>query len=493
MVWLLRPLPSIYYKERTSDGYWEDSYGEWKLYEGPVQLTQPRFIRVMAKRDKWLDSDESNTYNYYTNYRLEKPKIAWSSEDKKFTITNNNADAKVYYTLDGTTPTAENGTQYTEPVSLIRNLQIKAVAVQDAHFNSEVDSVKVDGVNFQFMADGLYYRLLDYTLENVVELVRPSDVTYSGDITLNSTVSYEGVDYTLTGIAESAFSGSSELTSIKLPSTLQSIGNYAFYNCTKLEEIEIPALVKSVPYYGFYECTNLKKVALNDGLETIGERAFYQCSNLQEMIIPNTVKTIGEYAFRNCYKLEKVVLPALLEEIPKYAFAETAIMSIDIPTTVKTIGEYAFSTCRNLRSIALPEGITDIASNTFRYCESMTTIELPSTLETIGSYAFYQTKSLENIILPAALTNIGSNAFVGCVALERIYAMPQTPPELEQRPFDGITTMYWKNLPRWKESIAKKLTGVTLLILRPSRIFLVPSLPLLMTTLRCLCNRRRQV
>ena len=434
------PETTIYYKERTSDGYWEDSYGEWKLYEGPVQLTQPRFIRVMAKRDKWLDSEWSNTYNYYTNYRLEKPKIAWSSEDKKFTITNNNADAKVYYTLDGTTPTAENGTQYTEPVSLIRNLQIKAVAVQDAHFNSEVDSVKVDGVNFQFMADGLYYRLLDYTLENVVELVRPSDVTYSGDITLNSTVSYEGVDYTLTGIAESAFSGSSELTSIKLPSTLQSIGNYAFYNCTKLEEIEIPALVKSVPYYGFYECTNLKKVALNDGLETIGERAFYQCSNLQEMIIPNTVKTIGEYAFRNCYKLEKVVLPALLEEIPKYAFAETAIMSIDIPTTVKTIGEYAFSTCRNLRSIALPEGITDIASNTFRYCESMTTIELPSTLETIGSYAFYQTKSLENIILPAALTNIGSNAFVGCVALERIYAMPQTPPELEQRPFDGITT-----------------------------------------------------
>ena len=49
------PETTIYYKERTSDGYWEDSYGEWKLYEGPVQLTQPRFIRVMAKRDKWLE------------------------------------------------------------------------------------------------------------------------------------------------------------------------------------------------------------------------------------------------------------------------------------------------------------------------------------------------------------------------------------------------------------------------------------------------------
>ncbi len=434
------PETTIYYKERTSDGYWDDYYGEWKLYEGPVQLTQPRFIRVMAKRDKWLDSDESNTYNYYTNYRLEKPQISWNSEDKKFTITNNNADAKVYYTLDGTTPTAENGTLYTEPVSLIRNLKIKAVAVQEAHFNSEVDSVKVDGVNFQFMADGLYYRLLDYTLDNVVELVCPSGVTYSGDITLNSTVSYEGVDYTLTGIAESVFSGSSELTSIKLPSTLQNIGNYAFYNCTKLEEIEIPALVKKIPYQAFYGSNNLKTVVLHDGLETIDGYAFYQCSNLQEMIIPNTVKTIGEYAFRNCYKLEKVVLPALLEEIPKYAFAETAIMSIDIPSTVKRIGEYAFSTCRKLSSIALPEGITSIENNTFANCESMTTIELPSTLKTIGDYAFYQAKSLLNIILPATVNSIGYRAFVGCSAMERIYALPLAPPALNERPFDGITT-----------------------------------------------------
>ena len=434
------PETTIYYKERTSDGYWDDYYGEWKLYEGPVQLTQPRFIRVMAKRDKWLDSDESNTYNYYTNYRLEKPQISWNSEDKKFTITNNNADAKVYYTLDGTTPTAENGTLYTEPVSLIRNLKIKAVAVQEAHFNSDVDSVKVDGVNFQFMADGLYYRLLDYTLDNVVELVCPSGVTYSGDITLNSTVSYEGVDYTLTGIAESVFSGSSELTSIKLPSTLQTLGNNAFYNCSKLEEIEIPASVKSIPYYAFYQCSNLKTVILHDGLETIDGYAFYQCSNLQEMIIPNTVKTIGEYAFRNCYKLEKVVLPALLEEIPRYAFAETAIMGIDIPSTVKRIGEYAFSTCRKLSSVALPEGITSIENNTFANCESMTTIELPSTLKTIGDYAFYQAKSLLNIILPATVNSIGYRAFVGCSAMERIYALPLAPPALNERPFDGITT-----------------------------------------------------
>lgn len=436
------PETRIYYKEKTDNpdvSYWRYEDG-WILYKGPVQMTQPRFIRVMAKRDQWLNSELSNAYNYYTNYRLEKPKISWSSEDKKFTITNNNADAKVYYTLDGTTPTAENGTLYTEPVSLIRNLQIKAVAVQDAHFNSEVDSVKVDGVNFQFMADGMYYRLLDYTLDNVVELVRPSGVTYSGDIVLNPTVSYEGVDYTLTGIANSVFYDSKDLTSIKLPATLQNIDYQAFYGCSKLEEIEIPASVKKLPTHVFFDCGNLKQVVLHDGLETIDDYAFSGCGSLQEVILPNTVKTIGEYAFRYCYKLEKIVLPALLEDIPNYAFAETAIMSIDIPSTVKSIGEYAFSTCRKLSSVALPEGITDIRNYTFANCESMTTIELPSTLKTIGNYAFYQAKSLLNVILPASVNSIGYRAFVGCSAMENIYALPLAPPALNERPFDGITT-----------------------------------------------------
>lgn len=436
------PETTIYYKERTSDGYWEDSYGEWKLYEGPVQLTQPRFIRVMAKRDGWVDSDESNIYNYYTNYRLEKPQIAWSSEDKEFTITNNNADAKVYYTLDGTTPSAENGTEYTEPVSLIRNLQIKAVAVQDKHFNSEVDSFKVEGVNFQFMADGIYYRLLDYTLENNVEVVRPSGVTYSGDIVINPIVTYKEVEYTVTGIANETFYDCDGLTSIKLPATLQTIGSWAFYSCNNLEEIEIPASLKTITYRMLSECANLKQVVLHDGLETIEEYAFAGCLNISEMIIPNSVKLLKEYTFNGCSKLEKVVLPAQLEDIPNNAFAGTAIMGIDIPSTVKRIGHDAFNGCRQLRSISLPEGLTEIERYTFYECTSMTTVELPSTLQTIGYQAFTLDRSLENIILPATLTSIETSAFAGCTAIDRIYSLAANPPTLpdNDNPFSNITS-----------------------------------------------------
>ncbi len=438
------PATSIYYKEASDYQYRQGAWSQLplNLYEGPVQMTQPRYIRVMAKRVGWLDSDESEIHNYYTNYRLEKPEIKWSLENKEFTITNNNADAKVYYTLDGTTPSAENGTEYTEPVSLIRNLQIKAVAVQDKHFNSEVDSFKVEGVNFQFMADGIYYRLLDYTLENNVEVVRPSGVTYSGDIVINPIVTYKEVEYTVTGIAKETFYDCDGLTSIKLPATLQTIGSWAFYSCNNLEEIEIPASLKTITYRMLSECANLKQVVLHDGLETIEEYAFAGCLNISEMIIPNSVKLLKEYTFNGCSKLEKVVLPTQLEVIPNYAFAGTAIMGIDIPSTVKRIGNNAFDGCRQLRSISLPEGLTEIERYTFYECTSMTTVELPSTLQTIGYQAFTLARSLENVILPATLTSIETSAFAGCTAIDRIYSLAANPPALpdNDNPFSNITS-----------------------------------------------------
>ena len=69
----------LYYKENTSDSYWDSK--SWILYEGPVQLTKPRYYRVMAARDGWLDSNESSTYNYYSNYRLDSPQMSWSKDE----------------------------------------------------------------------------------------------------------------------------------------------------------------------------------------------------------------------------------------------------------------------------------------------------------------------------------------------------------------------------------------------------------------------------
>ena len=58
-------------------------------------------------------------------------------------------------------------------------------------------------------------------------------------------------------IADCAFEGLSELTSVTLPSCLREIGSNAFNGCLGLVEITIPSGTM-VGNYAFYGCTNTK-------------------------------------------------------------------------------------------------------------------------------------------------------------------------------------------------------------------------------------------
>ncbi len=68
------------------------------------------------------------------------------------------------------------------------------------------------------------------------------------------------VDGSVTSIGESAFEGSTGLTSIAIPNSVTSIDGYSFYKCTGLTSIEIPACVTSIYGYAFNSCKNLKSI-----------------------------------------------------------------------------------------------------------------------------------------------------------------------------------------------------------------------------------------
>ena len=62
---------------------------------------------------------------------------------------------------------------------------------------------------------------------------------YTGDLELPEKVEYYGSYYKVTAINERAFSGSSELRSVVLPSVMNKIGSYAFEGCTGLEKLVV--------------------------------------------------------------------------------------------------------------------------------------------------------------------------------------------------------------------------------------------------------------
>lgn len=86
----------------------------------------------------------------------------------------------------------------------------------------------------------------------------------SGALVLPANPKDGDIEFTLTHIAYSAFSGCIDLKSVVIPNSVTSIGSRAFYGCSGLLKVEIP-----------------------NSVTAIGEYAFCRCSNLQAAIIPN--------------------------------------------------------------------------------------------------------------------------------------------------------------------------------------------------------------
>lgn len=205
---------------------------------------------------------------------------------------------------------------------------------------------------------------------------------YSGDIVIPETIdlteydsSFSGVVCTVNVIGANAFSGCTELTSIKIPNTVATIGLAAFSGCELLSSVDIPS---SVTY--------------------IGESAFSGCDGLTSINIPGSVTTIDDRAFYGC----------------------SGLTSIDIPNSVQSIGAAAFLGCKNLTSIKIPNTITYIQRSTFDGCVSLSDIEIPTSVEVIGDDAFRDCVGLTSVMIPSSVMSIGDNVFYGCINLTAI-------------------------------------------------------------------------
>ena len=90
--------------------------------------------------------------------------------------------------------------------------------------------------------DGIYYDLVTKAKEAIVT---KNPNKYSGSVNIPASVTYNGVEYSVTSISEYAFSNS-ELTSVTIPNSVTSISNYAFCKSRELTSVTIPNSVTSI-------------------------------------------------------------------------------------------------------------------------------------------------------------------------------------------------------------------------------------------------------
>ena len=116
------------------------------------------------------------------------------------------------------------------------------------------------------------------------------------------------------GIADSAFSGFSNLTEINIPNSVVHIGDEAFRGCSGLAEINIPNSVVHIGDEAFGECSGLTEINIPDSVVSIEDMAFYGCKNLKDITIPDSVSNIGDKILEECTGLENIYYSGTKEQ-----------------------------------------------------------------------------------------------------------------------------------------------------------------------------------
>jgi len=119
----------------------------------------------------------------------------------------------------------------------------------------------------------------------------------------------------ITKIGKSAFSGCSNLTTVKIGKSVTDIGTKAFYNCKKLKSLTMGSAVKIIGNSAFQNCSKLTKITIPKNVTEIGSKAFYNCKKLKTITIKSTVLTkVGKQAFKNIYKKATIKVPRSKKE-----------------------------------------------------------------------------------------------------------------------------------------------------------------------------------
>jgi len=163
----------------------------------------------------------------------------------------------------------------------------------------------------------------------------PDEFTFNFDHNYNDVIIKEGV----TGIGRYAFYYSN-LTSIKIPSTLSDCGQSALFGCRYLETIEV---AESNPVFisPNNECLYNKQtktlvvytmgsqtIIFPEGVETLALGCFYEKRNVKSIEVPEGVTKIDSYAFLSAKGLEEVTLPSTLSSLGVLAFADSNVRKL---------------------------------------------------------------------------------------------------------------------------------------------------------------------
>lgn len=261
---------------------------------------------------------------------------------------------------------------------------------------------------------------LQYSLSGAYASVyRVASDNTETSITVPSTIVYEGLNYTVNRIGNSAFRGgyseNKYVKKVTLPNTIKTIDGYAFCN-SNITDVYLKEGVTNIGIHAF-SLANITKLDLKEGLTSIGAGAF-QGSGITELTIPASVTSFGyvnsdsdsDSPFYNCDKLRTLIY---LGDTPPTHWAATSFTYVP-NKVVYGRPSYSINNANVIEMITFSETIFIYSGKepTLTWTNNMegysVKLDMPKLNSEVGSY---------EIVIPAIFTK-GDESFTANIPYE---------------------------------------------------------------------------
>lgn len=201
----------------------------------------------------------------------------------------------------------------------------------------------------RFACDGIEYRAIYQGDGNFAEVTIPSGEMYSGAIVIPATVTYQDVEYVVSGFDQtdglSPFVGNPFITSLDLQLHVDTLRRMQFMGCTQLASLSLPSTLRYIEDECFRNCPMLTQISLPASLEALGDNAFCGCQFLTDIycyaMVPPAGSEADNYPFVQC-RPQNVMLhvPSGTEILYRTTGFWTRFSNVtdDLPADVTAIG-----------------------------------------------------------------------------------------------------------------------------------------------------------
>jgi len=278
---------------------------------------------------------------------------------------------------------------------------------------------------YDFSVNGIFFKIKVPASANKVAVTANSENgnSYSGNIVIPATVTYNSITYSVTEIDAFTFASSHSVTNITIPASVDTIGDGAFWGCIGLKTLAIPASIKKIGNYVFVADTTLTDITVD------AANTNYK-SYLGVLYNKNQNKLLTYPAGKP--ELNYSILSSV-DTIADFAFSYCKFTSVTIPNGIKYMAHAAFCVCNGLTSVYLPASLTYLNNNPFYDCKNMTAINVdPANIynESVDGVLFKKgltsiiyyppAKSGTSYIIPSTVNYVRSSVFLNCLGLTSI-------------------------------------------------------------------------